>query len=61
DTFGARVGFAAGGTVALLAAAVTGVVLGRLGNLRLSVGWHHGHPQLRFVPRKSREELAPAA
>ncbi|MFK0116560.1 MFS transporter [Streptomyces sp. NPDC090994] len=61
DTYGARAGFAAGGTVAFLAAAVTGVVLGRLGGLRLSVGWHHGHPQVRFVPRGSREELAPAA
>ncbi|MGP2439136.1 MFS transporter [Streptomyces sp. JW3] len=61
DTYGARVGFAAGGTVAFLAAAVTGVVLGRLGNLRLSVGWHHGHPQVRFVPRGGREELAAAA
>ncbi|MBT2411084.1 MFS transporter [Streptomyces sp. ISL-12] len=61
DTYGARAGFAAGGTVAFLAAAVTGVILARLGNLRLSVGWHHGHPQVRFVPRGSREELAPAA
>jgi MFS family permease len=61
DTYGARVGFAAGGTVAFLAAAVTGVILARLGNLRLAVGWHHGHPQVRFVPRERREELAPAA
>ncbi|CAL9536908.1 Enterobactin exporter EntS [Streptomyces sp. enrichment culture] len=61
DTYGARAGFAAGGTVAFLAAAVTGVILGRLGGLRLSVGWHHGHPRVRFVPRGTREELAPAA
>ncbi|WP_320776952.1 MFS transporter [Streptomyces sp. CRN 30] len=61
DTYGARVGFAAGGTVALLAAAVTGLVLARLGNLRLALGWHHGHPRVRFVERERREALAPAA
>ncbi|MEV5549527.1 MFS transporter [Streptomyces sp. NPDC052309] len=61
DTYGARVGFAAGGAIAALAAAVIGLVLARVGNLRLSVGWHHGHPQVRFVPRERREELAPAA
>ncbi|MGW0814297.1 MFS transporter [Streptomyces viridiviolaceus] len=61
DTYGARVGFAAGGAIAALAAAVIGLVLARVGNLRLSVGWHHGHPKVRFVPRERREELAPAA
>ncbi|MET7273559.1 MFS transporter [Streptomyces flaveolus] len=61
DTYGARVGFAAGGAVAATAAAVIGLILARVGNLRLSVGWHRGHPQVRFVPRERREELAPAA
>ncbi|MFD5448828.1 MFS transporter [Streptomyces sp. NPDC003470] len=61
DTYGARVGFAAGGAVAATAAAVVGLVLARVGNLRLSVGWHRGHPQVRFVPRERREQLAPAA
>ncbi|MGV9286649.1 MFS transporter [Streptomyces sp. NPDC003719] len=61
DTYGARVGFAAGGAVAATAAAVVGLVLARVGNLRLSVGWHRGHPQVRFVPREHREQLAPAA
>ncbi|MER7716875.1 MFS transporter [Streptomyces flaveolus] len=61
DTYGARVGFAAGGAVAATAAAVIGLVLARVGNLRLSVGWHRGHPQVRFVPRERTEELAPAA
>ncbi|MER7777881.1 MFS transporter [Streptomyces sp. NPDC096191] len=61
DTYGARVGFAAGGAVAATAAIVIGLVLARVGNLRLSVGWHRGHPQVRFVPRERREELAPAA
>ncbi|GAA4776530.1 MULTISPECIES: MFS transporter [Streptomyces] len=58
DTYGPRVGFAAGGAVAMLAAAGVGVMLARAGGLRLSVGWHHGHPRVRFVPR---ERLATAA
>ncbi|CAM5701387.1 hypothetical protein STENM327S_00510 [Streptomyces tendae] len=61
DTYGARVGFAAGGAVAATAALVIGLVLARVGNLRLSVGWHRGHPQVRFVPRERQEALAPAA
>ncbi|GGM03147.1 MFS transporter [Streptomyces fumigatiscleroticus] len=61
DAYGARVGFAAGGIIAATAAAVIGLVLARLGDLRLSVGWHRGHPQVRFVPRERREELAAAA
>ncbi|WCN06894.1 MFS transporter [Streptomyces sp. M92] len=61
DTYGARAGLAAGGAVAATAALVIGLVLARVGNLRLSVGWHRGHPQVRFVPRERREELARAA
>ncbi|MBC2869566.1 MFS transporter [Streptomyces mexicanus] len=61
DTWGARIGFAFGGVISLAAAVTIGLVLGRVGGLRLSVGWHRGHPQVRFVPRESREELAPAA
>ncbi|MEU1053147.1 MFS transporter [Streptomyces sp. NPDC005876] len=61
DTYGPRVGFAAGGTVAALAAAVIGLVLARVGNLRLTLNWHHGHPRLHFVPRDRHEELARAA
>lgn len=60
DTYGARVGFAAGGAVAVAAAAVIGLILARVGGLRLSVGWHRGHPSVRFVPRERREALAPA-
>ncbi|MYW19643.1 MFS transporter [Streptomyces sp. SID486] len=60
DTYGARVGFAAGGAVSALAAGAIGLVLARIGGLRLSVGWHRGHPRVRFVPRE-REELATAA
>ncbi|MFF7330991.1 MFS transporter [Streptomyces sp. NPDC090306] len=57
DTYGPRVGFLAGGVVATAAAVTIGLVLGRLGGLRLSVGWNSGHPHVRFVPR----ELATAA
>ncbi|MBA9046524.1 MFS transporter [Streptomyces griseofuscus] len=60
DTYGARVGFALGGVVSAVAAAVIGLVLARVGGLRLSVGWERGTPRLRFVPRQ-REELATAA
>ncbi|WP_079105162.1 MFS transporter [Streptomyces prasinopilosus] len=51
DTYGARVGLASGGAVAVLAATVIGLVLARVGNLRLMVGWDGGHPRMRFVPR----------
>lgn len=60
DTYGARAGFALGGVVSALAAGVIGLVLARVGGLRLSVGWHRGAPRLRFVPRE-REQLATAA
>lgn len=60
DTYGARVGFALGGIVSAVAAGTIGLILTRIGGLRLSMGWHHGHPSLRFVPRE-REELATAA
>ncbi|MEV7275600.1 MFS transporter [Streptomyces sp. NPDC093111] len=58
DTYGARVGFAAGGLVSLAAAAVIGLVLARVGGLKVAMGWHHGHPRVRFVPR---ERLVAAA
>ncbi|MEV4342654.1 MFS transporter [Streptomyces sp. NPDC049590] len=60
DTYGPRIGFAAGGVVSALAAGAIGLVLARVGGLRLAVGWHHGHPSVRFVPRE-RERLATAA
>ncbi|MFY4719152.1 MFS transporter [Streptomyces sp. LaBMicrA B280] len=60
DTYGARVGFALGGVVSAVAAGAIGLVLARVGGLRLSVGWERGTPRLRFVPRQ-REELATAA
>ncbi|MFB6617142.1 MFS transporter [Streptomyces sp. NPDC085524] len=58
DTYGARVGMAAGGAVSLAASVAIAVVLARVGNLRLSVS-RHG---VAFVPTSShRRELVPAA
>ncbi|MEU6575562.1 MFS transporter [Streptomyces sp. NPDC046805] len=59
DTYGPRVGFAVGGVVSAAAAATIGLVLARIGGLRLSMGWNHGHPEVRFIPRE-REQLATA-
>ncbi|MFG2307528.1 MFS transporter [Streptomyces sp. NPDC048566] len=56
DTWGPRVGFALGGAVSLAAATAVGLVLARLGNLRVRLGWHRGHPRVRFVPRTRPEE-----
>ncbi len=64
DAYGVRAGLAVGGAVAAAAAVVIGLVLARVGNLRLSVGWHGGHPRVGFVPREpaeQQEQLAPAA
>ncbi|MEU5594359.1 MFS transporter [Streptomyces sp. NPDC020298] len=60
DTYGPRVGFILGGAISAAAAVTIGLVLARIGGLRLSVGWYHGHPRVRFVPRE-REQLAAAA
>ncbi|MBT3154801.1 MFS transporter [Streptomyces sp. CHD11] len=60
DTYGARVGFATGGAIAMAAASVIGLVLARVGGLRLSLCWHGGHPSVRFVPRERQKALAPA-
>ncbi|MFF7599203.1 MFS transporter [Streptomyces mirabilis] len=56
DAYGARVGFALGGLVSAVAATTVGLVLARVGGLRLSVGWHRGHPQVSFVPREAGEQ-----
>ncbi|WP_123965879.1 MFS transporter [Streptomyces sp. TLI_185] len=58
DTYGVRAGLAVGGAIATAAAVTIGVILARMGNLRLSVGWNRGHPHVRFVPRERQEELA---
>lgn len=60
DTYGPRVGFAAGGLVSAVAAVVVGLVLARIGNLKVKVDLHRGkgHRLITFVPR---EKLATAA
>ncbi|WP_406183392.1 MFS transporter [Streptomyces sp. NBC_01006] len=57
DTYGARVGMAAGGLVSLAAAATIAVILSRVGNLRLSVS-RNG---VTFVPSPRPRELVTAA
>ncbi|MFG2128877.1 MFS transporter [Streptomyces sp. NPDC048751] len=63
DAYGVRAGLAAGGAISAAAAVTIGLVLARVGGLRLSVGWNHGHPHVRFVPREpeERERLATVA
>ncbi|MFD4952868.1 MFS transporter [Streptomyces sp. NPDC058451] len=61
DAYGARVGFAVGGIVSLAAAVTIGLVLTRVGGLRLSIAWHHGHPKVNLVPRGQGKELAAVA
>ncbi|MFE9610305.1 MFS transporter [Streptomyces sp. NPDC006012] len=62
DAYGPRIGFLFGGVVSTLSAAAIGLVLVRMGGLRLSMGWNHGHPHVRFVrPEPEPEpELSPA-
>lgn len=59
DTYGARVGFATGGLVSLLAAAAIGLILARVAGVRLKVDLRGGRPHLAFVAKK--EQLATAA
>ncbi|MFI9354590.1 MFS transporter [Streptomyces lydicus] len=68
DAFGARMGFLAGGVVSLAAAGLIGLVLARVGGLRLRIDLRRGHQHLTFVPRapegaapSGEKELAPAA
>ncbi|MFJ9685981.1 MFS transporter [Streptomyces bacillaris] len=58
DTYGARVGFASGGVISVIAALAVGFALARVGGLRLKVDLRQGRPHVRFVPR---ERLATAA
>ncbi|MFJ8199918.1 MFS transporter [Streptomyces sp. NPDC096152] len=60
DVYGPRIGFVLGGVVSVAAAVTVGLLLARVGGLRLSVGWRGAHPHVRFVPRECREEPAPA-
>nr|WP_261956172.1 MFS transporter [Streptomyces nigrescens] len=67
DAFGARIGFLAGGLISMAAAALIGLILARVGGLRLKIDLRPGHPHVRFVPRvpgstrSEEQELAPAA
>jgi MFS family permease len=61
DAYGARIGFVLGGAISLAAATVIGLVLARVGDLRLAVAWQGGHPRVSFVPRAGNKEPARAA
>ncbi|MEU5431662.1 MFS transporter [Streptomyces olivoreticuli] len=61
DEYGARVGFCAGGAVSALAAVGVGVVLARLGGLRLKIDLRRGHPHVAFVPKEPARVLTTAA
>lgn len=61
DAYGARIGFCAGGAVSLLAALGVGVVLARVGGLRLKIGLRHGRPHVAFVPKEAAPVLTAAA
>ncbi|MFG3117272.1 MFS transporter [Streptomyces sp. NPDC048197] len=67
DAFGPRIGFLAGGLISMAAAALIGLILARVGGLRLKIDLRPGHPHVRFVPRapdstrSEEQELAPVA
>ncbi|MEO3978624.1 MFS transporter [Streptomyces sp. CAU 1734] len=52
DTYGPRIGLAAGGAVSLLAAVAVGLMLARVGGLRLKVDLRRGRKHLEFVPKE---------
>ncbi|MGK5501355.1 MFS transporter [Streptomyces sp. URMC 125] len=54
DAHGARMGFLAGGAVSALAAVATGLVLARIGGLRLGVQRRGGRRRLALVPVAAR-------
>ncbi|MGW2085620.1 MFS transporter [Streptomyces sp. NPDC001880] len=58
DTYGVRTGMAVGGAFSLVAALGVGLMLARVGGLRLRVDLRPGRPHVRLVQR---EELAAAA
>ncbi|KNB51526.1 MFS transporter [Streptomyces caatingaensis] len=55
DTYGPRVGFAAGGVASLLSAVAIGFALARAVGVRLRVDLRRGHRHVEFVPRRERE------
>ncbi|ARF56944.1 MFS transporter [Streptomyces gilvosporeus] len=62
DSFGARIGFITGGVVSAGAAAAIGLVLARIGGLRLKIDLRRGRQHVTFVARGGPvEPAAPAA
>ncbi len=53
DTYGPRIGMATGGALSLLAAVGIGLVLSRVGGLRLRVDLRPGRPHVTLVPRQA--------
>ncbi|WP_330289039.1 MFS transporter [Streptomyces sp. NBC_00576] len=52
DQYGPRVGLAFGGIVATAAALTVGLVLARVGGLRVCAVWNSGHPRVSLVKRQ---------
>lgn len=59
DTYGVRAGMAPGGAVAAIAAVTIGLILVRVGGMRLKLDLRPGHRHVRMVPRE-RLTAAPA-
>ncbi|WP_442806405.1 MFS transporter [Streptomyces sp. NBC_01317] len=57
DTYGARVGFATGGAVSLIAAATIGVILTRVVGVRVKIDLRGGRPHVDLVPRTAGERV----
>ncbi|UNS97599.1 MFS transporter [Streptomyces tubbatahanensis] len=58
DTFGARMGFLAGGLISAVAAVAVALVLARIAGLRPAVSLRRGQPPVRFVRREAVTEAA---
>lgn len=61
DAFGARIGFLAGGLVSMVSAVVIGLILARVGGLRLKIDLRRGRQHVAFVPRVSAAAAAASA
>ncbi|WP_329273428.1 MFS transporter [Streptomyces sp. NBC_01451] len=55
DAYGPRVGLAFGGIVATAAALTVGLVLARVGGLKVSAVWNSGHPRVSLVKRRDQQ------
>lgn len=56
DTYGVRAGLAVGGAISAAAAAAIGLILARVGGLRVSFVWQQGHPRLSLTPRQPEQD-----